>query len=145
MHSVIFVILLWGTFFFAMAKGGRSERAAALIILIGVELSYFALPALPSRYNGIEVGVFIVDLIVFFALFGVALFSPKFWPMWVTAMQGVALVAHLSPALPEVIPYAYGAAVQWWSYPMLITLAIATRLHVRDQRRAAAPYRRASA
>lgn len=136
-RNLLFILLLWGSFFFALVRGGPSERAVALIMLTGVEMSHFALLPLSGRFHGIEVGVLLVDILVFFALFAVGLLTRKFWPLWVTAMQGVGLMAHLSGVLPDVIPNAYANAVQLWSWPILITLAIATWLHMRD--RAAQP------
>lgn len=137
-RNLLFVLLLWGTFFFAMWKGGRSERAAALAMLLGTELTHFAISPYHGRWGGIELGVFFVDLMVFASLFAIGLVSRKYWPMWIAGMQGVVLMAHLSAALPDVIPNAYGNAVQLWSWPMLTMISIATWSAMRD--RAASPY-----
>lgn len=132
---MLFVALLWGTFFFAIVKGGRSERVAAIIILAGVQLSHLVILPRSMRYHGVEAGVLIVDIVTFFAMFVLGLTSRKFWPMWITGMQGVTLLAHLSSALPDVVPIAYAAAVQLWSWPMLVTLSVVTWLHMRENGR----------
>ena len=134
-RNLLFILLLWGSFFFAIAKGGRSERAVALIMLIGIEVSHFALSPMSTRYHGIEIGVLVADLLIFLGLFAVVLVTRKFWPFWVAGMQGVTLMTHLSGVLPDVIPNAYANAAQLWSWPILITLAVATWLHMRQRRR----------
>lgn len=137
-RNLLFILLLWGSFFFAIVKGGRSERAVAIIMLVGVEMSHFVLSPISVRYHGVELGVLFVDVLTFAALFAVGLTTQKFWPLWVTAMQGVGLMAHLSGVLPDVIPYAYANAVQLWSWPMLITLSVGTWIHMRDRAQQAA-------
>lgn len=134
-RSLLFIALLWGSFFFALVKGGRSERAAAIVILVGVELSHFTLSPAASRYRGIESALFAIDIVTFAAFFAIMLFSRKYWPMWMTAMQGVTLMAHLSGTLPDIIPNAYSNAVQLWSWPILVTLAVGTWFHMRDTTR----------
>jgi hypothetical protein len=57
----------------------------------------------------------------------IALNSDRFWPLWVAGLQLVTSFAHFLKALdPGLVPQAYGAAVRFWSYPILIILAVAT-------------------
>jgi hypothetical protein len=122
-------MLMWSSCIYAILRGGRSERWIAISFLIGTGLTELAVSPYAQRWHHVEVRVLVIDLLVFAALFGVALFSRKFWPLWITAMQGVALLAHFSPLMPLVIPDAYRNAISLWSWPMMALLALATRQH----------------
>jgi hypothetical protein len=125
-RQLIFIGLLLSICLYGLIKGGRSERSVAAICLCAAILTSLAVSPFGARFRGVEIQVFYIDALTFLAFFAVALFSTKFWPMWVTAMQGVSLLSHLSPLLPGVIPWAYGNAIALWSYPILIVVGIAT-------------------
>jgi hypothetical protein len=93
-------------------------------------LTEWAIPPVDIRFRHVELPVLFIDLTVFAVFFGVALFSRKFWPLWITAMQGVAILAHFSP-LVLVVPRAYWLAIGLWSWPMMALLGVATHRHHR--------------
>jgi hypothetical protein len=92
-----------------------------------------------ERYTSVEVGVVLVDLVTLVGFTAIALFSQRFWPLWVAGFQLTTLVGHLLKAIDwSLLPRAYGTAQAFWSYPILLILAIATwRSH---RRRMASEY-----
>ena len=75
----------------------------------------------------------LVDLAVLGGFVMVALRSKRFWPLWVAGLQLTTSVGHLLKGIDqELLPRAYGAALQFWSYPILVILAAGTyRRHQR--------------
>ncbi len=69
------------------------------------------------------------DLIVFAGLLLVALRSRRYWPLWIAALQFLGLSSHFAELLPHVLRLAYGIIVSFWSYPMLLILAVGTARH----------------
>jgi len=75
----------------------------------------------------------IVDLGVLAGFVTVALRSKRFWPLWVAGLQLTTSLGHILKGIdPDLLPRAYGAALQFWSYPILLILAVGT---FRTQRR----------
>ena len=69
----------------------------------------------------------LVDLLVFVGFLFVALRSPRFWPLWVAGLQLTTTLGHILKGMsPDLLPQAYGAALQFWSYPILLILAVGT-------------------
>lgn len=125
---LLFAALMWSSCIYAIARGGRSERIVAITFLIGTGLTELAMSPVAIRFRHVELPVLFIDLAVFAVFFGVALFSRKFWPLWMTAMQGVAILAHFSP-LVLVVPRAYWLAIGLWSWPMMVLLGVVTYQH----------------
>ena len=128
---MIFGALMWGVCIYAWFRGGRAERLAATGIVLMTYLSVLVASPYTSSFRHVEWPMFMVDASLFFVLLGVSLKSEKYWPIWLTAMQGLTVLTHLAPYVPHVIPWAYGNANAIWAYPMLIILAFATRQHRR--------------
>tara|TARA_R110002073_G_scaffold127235_4_gene272504 strand:- start:1269 stop:1541 length:273 start_codon:yes stop_codon:yes gene_type:complete len=78
-----------------------------------------------------EVGIFAIDIIVLTGFLWLALTSDRFWPIWVSAFQLLAVTIHMAMimALP-VTPWAFGTGAVFWAYPMLLALAIGSLEHV---------------
>ena len=92
-----------------------------------------AISPLKYRYAGVEEGLLFVDLAVLVGFVMVALRSKRFWPLWVAGLQLTTSVGHLLKGIDqELLPRAYGAALQFWSYPILVILAAGT--YRRNQR-----------
>ena len=89
-----------------------------------------------------EIGVLAVDLFTLAAFTYVALRSDRFWPLWISGLQLTTSIGHVLKAIDShLVPFAYGAALRVWSYPILIILAVAVwrgqRMHfARDPRSA---------
>ena len=130
-----FICALAGVTAYALLRGGGPERVVALVLLAGILATWLAASAPPVRFNDIEVGVLIVDGIVFVALLAVAMRAERYWPLWMTALQGVAIAGHGAKAVnPHVIPWAYAVMMAFWGYPIVALLGIATWRHQRREK-----------
>ncbi|WP_182466785.1 hypothetical protein [Sphingomonas gilva] len=117
---------------YALVRGGAPERIVAVLMLVAYAVSMLVQSQFPVRFHGVELGIFMVDCAMLAALLAVALRAERFWPLWMTGLQAVAVAAHLAKmASPEVIPWAYAAMLAFWSYPMMALLAIGTWRHWR--------------
>ena len=78
----------------------------------------------------------LVDLSVLAAFTAVALRSKRFWPLWTAGLQLTTSLGHaLKGVKHDLLPQAYGASLQFWSYPILLILAVGTyRAHQRVRR-----------
>lgn len=142
-HWIIFWIVLLATCGYALWRGRKYERIAAILFIAATVLSIVLRSPLHGRYHGIETSDLIIDSIVLAAVLAIALISDRFWPLWVAGLQLVDSLSHVMKAVdPDLLPKVYGAAERFWSYPILIILLIgAWRQH---QRASATPKDRAA-
>lgn len=123
---ITFYLLLTALAVFAAWRGGREERIAANVCLAATIASSLLLSPLSSRFASIEVGVAIIDIAVLATFVAIALRSARFWPLWVAGLQLTTMMGHLlKAAQPDLIPVAYGAAMVFWSYAILLIIAVA--------------------
>jgi len=134
-HMIVFDVLLLVSCGYALWRGRKYERMAALVFVTATVLSVLGSSPLPARYVGIATGDLIVDTGVLAALVAIALFSDRFWPLWAAGLQLVDSMSHVMKALDaEMIPSVYGAAERFWSFPILLVLLVgAWRSHRRSQ------------
>jgi hypothetical protein len=124
---VLFLSLLFSICLYALWRGGRDERLVALLCLLGTFATLLAVSPLSERYEGVENGLALVDLAVLAGFVTVALTSQRFWPLWVAGLQLTTACGHGLKAIDShLLPQAYGAALQFWAYPILIILAAGT-------------------
>lgn len=133
----IFLSLLILSCGYALWRGNRDARVIAVTCCLAVLATHFAVAPLTERYSSVEEGLIVVDGLTLFVFVLVALRSDRFWPLWVAGLQLTAAIAHLLKGLHlDLLPRAYGAALAFWSYPILIILAVgAYRSHRRALRR----------
>lgn len=119
---------------YALLRGRVDERVAAGMCIGASIISVLVLSPMSVRYTSLEEGEMAVDLIVFAVFLMVALRSDRFWPLWITGLQLTTILAHLLKAIDfKLLPAAYGAAERFWSYPILIVIAVgAWRQHRRS-------------
>ena len=122
---------------YAMWRGRSDERIVAGACLAASLITYAVLSPRMMRYSQVETGVLLVDLGVLAVFTMVALQSNRFWPLWVAGLQLTTSVAHVLKAVDaDLLPHAYGAAARFWSYPILLIVAIGTwRTHRRGEGR----------
>lgn len=112
---------------YAFARGQRDERLAAATCLLATLATRFAISPLHGRYGGLESGLLAIDVLVLAAFVAIALRSERFWPLWIAGFQLTGSLAHLLKAIEwDLLPRAYAAAAVFWSYPILLVLAIGT-------------------
>lgn len=89
--------------------------------------------ALPFR--DVQWPIVWIDAALLAALLAIALKANRFWPLWVAAIQCLALAAHAARAFDaDILPLAYWWIVGKLSYPMLVLLIIGTERHHRRRR-----------
>ena len=132
-HWIIFWIVLVVSCGYALWRGRRYERIAALVFVAATVLSILGHSPLRGRYVALETSDLIVDSAVLLAVVAIALVSDRFWPLWAAGLQLVDSMSHVMKAMDaDLIPKVYGAAERFWSYPILIVLLIgAWRQHRR--------------
>lgn len=85
-----------------------------------------------TSWAGVQVGIFVIDIVVLFALIHLTLRSERFWPMWATAFHLPAVIIHTVMMIaPQITPWAFATGTAFWAYPMLLALAIGSCEHVR--------------
>lgn len=128
-HVVLFYVLFATAFFYALVWGGSPERIVALMMLAAFLASMHVEAPYPYRFHHVEVGLFLVDLTFFVALYLLSLFSLRFWPIWMSAMQGAMVLSHAAKFAPPPTNFGYAFLEQFWTFPMLGLLIVATRRH----------------
>lgn len=127
----IYYGLLLACWAYAHLRGGAPERIGTTIVLVGSLLTSAALSG-QGRYASVEMGVFLVDTAALVAFLILALRAERYWPLWLTALQLIGITGHVvKAAAPDIIPKAYAFAAIFWTYPMLLLLAVATWRHQR--------------
>jgi hypothetical protein len=138
MAPTIFRSLLALVALYAFLRGSRDERLVGVICIAGAVISHLVISPLTQRFEGVETHVMMVDLAVFAGFLAVALRSERFWPLWVAGLQLTAMMGHVFKAFDSnLIPRAYGAALYFWAYPIVVILAIGTwrtRRRLRQER-----------
>lgn len=141
MAPTLFRILLALVALYAFLRGRRDERNVSIILVIGVIATHFAWTPVDERFAGLETHVMAVDIAVFAGFLWVALRSDRFWPMWIAGLQLTTILGHLLKAAEsDLFSRAYGAALMFWAYPIVLILAVGTwRGHRRAQHSTSVP------
>jgi hypothetical protein len=116
---------------YALARGGAPERAAAAMML-AASIASFATQAQPfaGSFLKVQVWVFVIDLLLLVGLFVLALVSTRFWPLWLTGLQLLAVIGHLVRAIDaSTLPRGYQFLVSFEAYPMLLLVALGAWRH----------------
>ena len=122
---------MWSVFIYAFRRGGWEEKLTLASVTISAYLSVLLPNPNVPRFQQIEIQLACVDAALFVILQLIAFRSKKYWPLWVVAMQGMTLLAHLTPLMPNMLASTYYNAEALWSYPTLILLTFGVRNHHR--------------
>jgi len=135
--ALFFIPMLLAVLGYAYWRGGRDERIVATVCLAGTLATLTSVSPLSTRYTGVEESLALVDMMVLAGFVVVALRSARFWPLWVAGLQLTTALGHgLMAIRSDLMPQAYGAALQFWGYPILVILAVGTwRAHRRREAR----------
>lgn len=128
--------LLISAIVFATWLGGSPERAAALIIFLQTLVIVIGHQLVAFRYAKFDLVSAVADTAGLIAFCGVALFARRIWPLWVSSLQLIAIMAHIIRALKIPIdPIAY-AITQWAPSDLIpIILICGTANHWRRMRK----------
>jgi len=136
MRVLIYLSLLLAVTIYALRRGDREARVTALACVGATAATAIVLSPLIVRSANVETGVAAIDVAVLVVFVTVALQSARFWPLWISGLQLTTTLAHLIKLIePDLLNVAYGAAMRFWSYPILLILAIGTyrtRLKTQD-------------
>ncbi|WP_339694455.1 hypothetical protein [uncultured Parasphingorhabdus sp.] len=126
----LFQALLIICFSYGLIRGGRPERFAVIIFLVGFILTLAVASPVTERFSHLEVRIFLVDSAMLVCFYYLALNAERFWTIWLCAMQSIQVLTHLPIIIiPELLPQAYGIVVAIWAYPMLLVLVVGTYRH----------------
>jgi len=132
LNQIFYLLMLVAVASYAGWSGGWPERTGAGIMVVGSVLSVIAARSFYPGWQSPEAGIFIVDLLVLAAFGNLALYSDRFWPIWVTSFHLIAVTIHVaSLADRSVAALAYASAQEFWAYPMLVGIAVGTWNHNR--------------
>lgn len=130
LFQLFYLIVLIAVCSYAGWQGGWPERTGAAIMFLGSVLSVVAAMSFYPGWRSPEAGIFIVDLLVLGAFGNLALYSDRFWPIWVTSFHLIAVTIHVATlADRSVAALAYANAQEFWAYPMLVGIAVGTWSH----------------
>lgn len=127
--EIAFLFLMSASFVYALVRGGPSERAIAVIMVISALSTPLVAHSYAQRFHGSESGIFAVDTVTLLAIIVVLLRSDRFWPIWTTAFQLLTVLAHLGPLIRTrniAIPFAVIEEI--WGYVIFAQLIIVTRM-----------------
>lgn len=122
---------------YAVRFGGRTGRAGALIFAGATLLTALGTLVKPD-WAGTSYAVFAADTACLFALVLLACNSSRYWPIWATGFQIVAVATHIATLwIPDVVPAAYQALLSFWSIPILGVMVAGTWLDLQQAHSAA--------
>ena len=132
MNIYFYLTLLTLSCGYALWRGDRDARIAAITCVVATVMTVVVLTPGSRRYTLVESGVMAVDLMALAAFIAIALFSKRFWPLWVAGLQMTASTAHALKMFDAgLVPLAYAVAERFWGYPILLIIAIGAYRHHR--------------
>jgi hypothetical protein len=138
MRMLLFDALLFACTAYALLRGGMVERVGAATMFVGCVLTFLVNSPLSVRYASVELAILYIDCVMLVIFAALALTTDRYWPLWVTAFQLLAVLAHIAKlADPEMLRNGYGFVMAVWSYPQLLVIALGTRAHSQHRPRTA--------
>jgi hypothetical protein len=109
---------------YAIWRGGREERIAAVALAVGVVLTK---AVYSHQGQQTEWGLLAVDTILLAVLVWIALISSRYWPIFAAAFHFLAVIIHLARmADPSLSGCAYISAEIIFGYLLAGTIALGT-------------------
>lgn len=129
LRQILYGVLMWAVFLYAIRRGAWAERVAAGSTVAGAYLTVLAYSPLAVRFKHVETPVLLIDSALFLLLLFISIRTRKFWPLWLTAMQALTVFAHLAPFVPHMLPWGYWRAGAVWGWLKLTVLAFVIHRH----------------
>lgn len=131
---VVFYLVQLMVSAYAIRRGGAPERTVAVLMIIAAAASSVVSVLSAQHYQAVITGLLTIDAALFVALCTVVVFADRFWPIWMAALQLLALAVHGARAYdPAIVPLVYAWSVGQIAYPMLAMLAFGTARHRRRE------------
>lgn len=125
MRILFFCLLLAALVALSYWRGKSDERVASFVCVGGALLTALVGNRVASSSSAFYVWAFMVDSAVFAGFLAIALRSSRFWPMWVAGLQLTTVTVHLLMIIAPDLPGGVSlAALAFWSYPILILIAV---------------------
>ena len=129
---VVYTVALASACVFVFIKGGVTERTGAIIVGAASVVTWLVMSPDETVFHSLELWTLVVDTATWAAFLHLALTSNRFWPLWATAFQTVALITHIAVLIdPAIVPKAYAFGQGLWAYPILLTLLVGAERHRR--------------
>ena len=133
LHQIVFFATQTLVSIYSGRRGGLPERLVTAALGLATIVS-IARPATQRHgYQTVEWWLVFVDAVLLIALIAIALWSNRYWPMWVAALQLDTIALHGVRAFdPTIWALIYSRLVGLPAYPIFTLLVIGT---IRHQRR----------
>ena len=129
-----FLLLLFGSFGLSWWKGGSPERIVASVFLTAWLVSVALYAADAGRYLKTDWVSLALNIAMALALFAVAQFANRSWPMITTSLQVLIVLAQIGKRLrPEWMWQVYMIMNTIWPYLQLTVLLIGIVFHWRRE------------
>lgn len=123
-HS-LYSTLLVTVCLYSAKYGDSTERLGALLFTSASLSSGIIVYHKEGVFASLEQGLFAIDVITWIGLIYLALTSNRFWPIWATSFQTIAIVTHLAVEVDRaIVPKAYAIGQGLWAYPILVALLV---------------------
>lgn len=112
---------------YAFLRGRGDERFAATVCVVASLASVIVVAPLNARFQGVELGILLIDSLTLAAFTFLALRTDRFWPLWIAGLQLTTLISHALKAVQlDLMPQAYAAAARLWVYPIFLIIVVGT-------------------
>jgi hypothetical protein len=137
-HYIIWRVVFWAVCLYALVRGGKPERVAAVVLILA---DFISAAAMRSRHwQAAEPPIVVIDSCVAIFFVGFALKSSRWWPLWAAAFHFLAATMVIASLVgPPVRPYAYFVGELIWDYLGLFALLFGTHFEVHRDGRGSRP------
>ena len=123
----IYAALQLGACLYAIFRGGAPERWTAWM-MAGAAAVTSVLPfETTTTFVVLDRSQLLIDLALLIGLTVLACRADRYWPLWIAALQTIAIGAHLVRAVdPTILPIIYNRSIGKLAYPMIALLVVGT-------------------
>ena len=117
--------------------GGSVEKACAVALCLQVPADRILhlVEGTGANFLSLELEYFVLDSVLAAALVALALTANRIYPLWLAAIQLVAVTTHFSAALAQTAPLAYSIMAIAPSYLEILVLGLGIAVHRSRTRR----------
>ncbi|MGN6373959.1 MAG: hypothetical protein ACTHMG_00220 [Sphingomonas sp.] len=118
----------------AFAFGRWEGKWIATFYVAAIVATHYARVIRPSWVSP-NLPVAVVDVLLLVALYGVAINSRRYWPIWMTAFHVLTVAAHAQAWIVPAFPHKwYFVMESFWAIPKLLVLLIGVILDWEHER-----------